>query len=157
MLSPYLDSVVKVFSGFNESELVEDINALVVPDLIDRYSQRDCHLEGMISGDVKSFLTENHDIIAVEFSLKYAASGFDYRNEELFEDAYVIVEGGCAYNLPARNVSDIQYESIRMYLSDGKEIPEYGTVFLTVGSTYTGRRAVSNRFRHPIGSWDVNE
>jgi flagellar biosynthesis chaperone FliJ len=146
-LSDYLGAIKKDEPPFNKRIVIDKINQSIMVKLSKMAVEKGYILGDISKAEVQAFLTENHELIALEFEINYSVSEVLIHESGVVTEATLIVKGNCGYKIANDDVSDIEFDNINMVSKEGERIPSYGLHVLRAGINTCGRTTIPYRLK----------
>lgn len=148
-LANYLKAIKEELPPFNEEIIIERINQSIKGELSQMAVDKGYKLGDISKSSVDAFLTEKPELIAIEFEINYLATEILIPESGVVTDATLVIKGNCGGDIKTYEVSDVQFDNIKMVSKEGENIPSYEVIFLR-GNISLGRRAIPYRLKAPI-------
>ena len=149
-LPEYLKVIKKEMPPLDNEKIIKKIDESINVDLYERAVDKGYKLGDISNNEMQAFLTEQPEIVAIEFEISYSTSGVVKPETEVIIEADLVVKGNCECNITSYQVTDIEFQNISMVTKEGVSVPPYGNIFLKVGSAYLGRNTIPYRLKEPL-------
>ena len=123
-----------------EQQLAMSILEAMQEELSRTVSKNNLRLTELSSQNIRAFITENHDRLAVEYVIVIEAVNTDTNQLNAGSPASVTAEGSCTFDIASRTVENNQFNSVSAEWvgTDGVEKSSKG-IYLHGGTAFIGR------------------
>jgi hypothetical protein len=132
----------------DEQRLAATIGILLRADIEEAAENRDFELREMVKFSVEAFHIEKLGILALDFKLTYQM--LNRSQDELRNEALLLVSGSCFYNTHEDTISDLRKGLEEFKWLDEQEIPHQSSNAYATGIAVLGRREIPYTFRTPL-------
>jgi hypothetical protein len=151
-LPAFLDTVVEELPSLDDAEIANSLHKELYDQLNREAMDKGFALASLIDAGISPYLTQTPGLLAIDFELRYEASGVVPRGETTSVPAVRHVEGNCSWNLGNHTVSDVQLTGQKLVTPNGEEIAGFGHDYVVMGSAalVLGRRSHRYRLKEPL-------
>jgi len=146
-LSEYLKVIKKEILPLDNEKVIKKIDESIHVGLYETSVDKGYKLGDISHSEMQAFLTEQPDIVAIEFEISFSTSDVLIPETKDIVEADLVVKGNCECNITSYQVTDIEFQNINMVTKDGVGVPLYGNIFLKVGSIYQGRKTIPYKLK----------
>jgi len=131
-------------------KLASAISGVILPELRQYAEQRQLALGDLVGHDVLAYLTEQKDVLALTFELRYRILPTQEEDQRISPESAFHVSGNCFYHTVSESVREVSLDKIQALDNQGRLIPGTGTLYLHARSAVLGPRWIPYELRTPI-------
>lgn len=149
-----VSTLQKNVSGPNKNIIAREISTLLATELEKSVQAEECKLEGLEEHEVKFYLTESSNLLAVDFALTYNLESVAIDEDANRTECRLRVSGSGFYNVGTNSISDVRIGIEEFsWLDENKEYHKGSKVYAT-GGAVLGTRIISFSLREPLNLGD---
>lgn len=149
-LSQFLNQIGEDIPALDRSEITEKIDRSIHDRMSQHAATGGYKLDGLKKEEVSFYLTEKHDVLAVDFKFYYRIEGLTDSSVGHREIATLVVEANTSYLLESEAVGPTLFERISAIDENGENVRGVGAIFISAGMGVIGRHNVPYTFRERI-------
>lgn len=146
-IEEFLNEIRQQRPAFDKDKVEMLIGNEILKTLPESETQDWVEIGSIIGSKIEAFLTEDHNQLAISFSVDFSVTLRDLDSNSEF-GGKAVIEGECSLNVETSVISNIQFESIGTYRLDGTKLKR--SVYIHEGIVYVGRRTVPYRMKIPV-------
>lgn len=155
-IEPFLIEIGHQQPSFDKQRVANIIGKEILKTLPDSEIQNWVEIGSIIESNIDAFLTEEHDKLAISFTIDFSATLRDVDSGSEF-GGKARIDGECSLNTDNFSISNVQLGSVGILRLDGTKIRR--SVYVQVGGIYMGKRTIPYRMRIPVQSvfkeWNI--